>query len=149
MGIANAQRGLEYIRTLAQFISQPQYSPVIQMFGFVNEPNANAVGKTATGSFYLEAYNIIREITGIGEGNGAMLSVHDGFLGPNKWFGFLPGSDRIALDQHTYMVFGNQQQQNESTISQDPCNYWAYATDQMSLNFGVNVAGEWSAAMNE
>ena len=104
MGTANAQRALDYIRTLAQFISQPEYSPVIQIYSFINEPNANAVGKSPVGSFYYEAYQIIRDITGIGEGNGAVLSMHDGFLGIQNWYGFLPGADRMALDQHSYMV---------------------------------------------
>jgi glucan 1,3-beta-glucosidase len=104
MGLANAQRMLDYIRTLAQFISQPEYAPVVQMFGFINEPNGNGLGKAAIGSFYMEAYKIIREVTGIGEGNGAMLSMHDGFLGMTSWFGFMTGADRLALDQHSYMV---------------------------------------------
>lgn len=104
MGTANAQRTLDYIRTLTQFITQPEYLPVIQMFGFINEPNGNALGKFPIASFYLEAYNAIREITGTGEGNGPVLAMHDGFLGVQNWYGFLPGADRLALDQHTYMV---------------------------------------------
>lgn len=47
MGIVNAQRTLDYIRILAQFISQPQYRDVITMFGILNEPQAFAVGKPA------------------------------------------------------------------------------------------------------
>ena len=104
MGTANAQRALDYIRTLAQFISQDEYSPVIQMFGFINEPNAPTIGQAAVGSFYYEAYRIIRDITGIGEGNGPFLSIHDGFIGSTSWYGFLPGADRLALDQHSYIV---------------------------------------------
>lgn len=41
MGFANAQRALEYIRVFTEFISQPQYSNVVQMFGIVNEPLAS------------------------------------------------------------------------------------------------------------
>jgi glucan 1,3-beta-glucosidase len=104
MGLANAQRMLDYIRTLAQFISQPEYAPIIPLFGFINEPNANGLGKSAVGSFYYEAYRVIREVTGIGEGNGPMLGIHDGFLGVANWYDFLPGADRLSLDQHTYMV---------------------------------------------
>jgi glucan 1,3-beta-glucosidase len=107
MGQANAERALNYIRTLAQFISQPEYSPVIQFFGFINEPNGNAIGKQALGSFFIEAHNAIREITGYGEGNGPMLGMHDGFLGPSSWYGFAEGADRLAMDQHTYMVSDN------------------------------------------
>ncbi len=50
MGTANAQRSLDYIRTLAEFIAQPEYRNVIQMFGFVNEPNANGIGQAPVGS---------------------------------------------------------------------------------------------------
>ena len=104
MGQANAQRMLDYVRTLAQFISQPEYAPVVQIFGFINEPNAGSVGKSQVGSFYLEAYNEIRAITGMGEGNGPILSIHDGFLGSAAWYGAFPGADRLALDQHPYLV---------------------------------------------
>jgi len=43
MGYANAQRSLDYIRILAEFISQPQYKDVVTMFGILNEPRADAV----------------------------------------------------------------------------------------------------------
>ena len=33
MGIANAQRSLDYIRIITEFITQPQYAPVVPMFG--------------------------------------------------------------------------------------------------------------------
>lgn len=47
MGIANAQRTLNYIRTLSEFISQPQYKNVVPMFSILNEPIAAAVGVDA------------------------------------------------------------------------------------------------------
>ena len=40
MGYANAQRTLDYIRIIAEFISQPEYSDVVTMFGILNEPRA-------------------------------------------------------------------------------------------------------------
>jgi glucan 1,3-beta-glucosidase len=33
MGIANAQRSLDYIRIITEFITQPQYAPIVPMFG--------------------------------------------------------------------------------------------------------------------
>ena len=36
MGIANAQRTLDTIRIITEFISQPQYSDVVVMFGLVS-----------------------------------------------------------------------------------------------------------------
>ena len=47
MGYANAQRTLDYIRILAEFISQPQYSSVVTMFGILNEPQGPTVGQDA------------------------------------------------------------------------------------------------------
>jgi hypothetical protein len=37
MGIANAQRTLNHIRIITQFISQPQYKDVVPVFGIINE----------------------------------------------------------------------------------------------------------------
>ena len=45
MGMANAQRSLDYIRILAEFISQPEYRDVIVMFGVTNEPFGPTIGK--------------------------------------------------------------------------------------------------------
>ncbi len=47
MGVANAQRSLDYIRIIAEFISQPQYSDVVVMFGITNEPFGPTIGKDA------------------------------------------------------------------------------------------------------
>ena len=44
MGYANAERSLSYIRIIAEFISQPQYSNVVAMFGITNEPQGVQVG---------------------------------------------------------------------------------------------------------
>ena len=33
MGVANAQRSLDYIRILTEFITQPEYAPVVPYFG--------------------------------------------------------------------------------------------------------------------
>jgi hypothetical protein len=63
------------------------------------------IGRDVLTSFYLEAHNTIRSITGFGEGHGPFMSVHDGFQGTASWAGFLPGSDRIILDTHPYFAF--------------------------------------------
>jgi glucan 1,3-beta-glucosidase len=76
MGIANGQRALSYLRTFTQFISQPQYRDVIGIFGIVNEPESRpdgrfgGIGQDVLRSWYLEAYRVIREVSGFGEGNG-------------------------------------------------------------------------------
>lgn len=45
MGIANAERTLDVIRVMTQFISQPQYKDVVTMFGILNEPQGTQVGQ--------------------------------------------------------------------------------------------------------
>lgn len=45
MGYANAERSLDYIRILAEFISQPEYKDVVVMFGITNEPQGTTVGQ--------------------------------------------------------------------------------------------------------
>ncbi|WRT66567.1 uncharacterized protein IL334_003526 [Kwoniella shivajii] len=149
MGLANAQRSLDYIRTLAQFIAQPQYSDVIQLFGFINEPNGNAIGKGPIASFYLQAHQIIRDITGIGAGNGPYLSMHDGFLGVTSWYDFAPGMDRVVLDQHNYMVFQDQPTGDLDQLKIKPCQWWAKSTNTSFQQWGPIAAGEWSAAWND
>lgn len=51
---------------------------------------------------------MVRGITGLGEGNGPYIAIHDGFDGLSRWAGFLPGSDRIILDTHPYFAFDGQ-----------------------------------------
>jgi glucan 1,3-beta-glucosidase len=45
MGIANAQRTLDYIRIITEFISQPEYQDLIPMFSIVNEALLSTIGK--------------------------------------------------------------------------------------------------------
>lgn len=40
---------------------------------------------------------MIRSITGLGEGNGPFIVIHDGFDSLGSWANFLQGSDRIAI----------------------------------------------------
>lgn len=45
MGIANAQRALNYIRIFGEFFSQPEYSNLVGVFGVMNEPLQSVIGK--------------------------------------------------------------------------------------------------------
>jgi glucan 1,3-beta-glucosidase len=44
MGIANAQRTLDYIRFITEFISQPEYQNLIPVFSIINEAMVAAIG---------------------------------------------------------------------------------------------------------
>ncbi|CAL1708174.1 unnamed protein product [Somion occarium] len=145
MGIANAQRVMDYIRVLAEFISQDQYKDVVQMFGVINEPLMGIIGRDQLERFYLQSYDMLRNITGIG--SGAYMVVHDGFLGLTPWKDFLPGSDRIVLDTHPYVAFGGGLDQ--------PLDHWptaacgAFQVNQSNFDFGITITGEFSAAIND
>lgn len=146
MGIANAQRTLGYIRVITEFISQPQFTNVVPMFGIVNEALITTIGRNALTSLfvffflsrlhfhavvfsYLEAHTMIRSITGYGAGHGPFIVIHDGFTGLQSWTGFLPQSDRIALDTHPYFAFDGSP-----------------ATTPIDTGTGPNAGGTWPQA---
>ncbi|KAF8270225.1 glycoside hydrolase superfamily [Lactarius quietus] len=139
MGLANAQRTLDYIRIITEFISQPEYRNVVP--------------------FYLQAHDMIRNITGYGEGNGPYIVIHDGFLGVAEWAKFLPGSDRIVLDTHPYFSFDGSS--NTAPLDVDDglgepggvwpsqaCT-WGPSMNASQTAFGVTVAGEFSNGIND
>jgi glucan 1,3-beta-glucosidase len=47
MGFANAQRSLDYIRIITEFISQAEYQNLIPIFGIVNEALVTTIGQNA------------------------------------------------------------------------------------------------------
>ncbi|KAG7441041.1 glycoside hydrolase [Guyanagaster necrorhizus] len=158
MGYANAQRTLNYIRIITEFISQPQYRDVVLMFGIVNEPLLSSIGKTQLSSFYYEVYNMIRSITGLGAGHGPMISIHDGFAGAADWADFLPGSDRIALDVHSYLAFRGGPAAAPFVVGtgDDAGGMWPakaceWGSDMNASQtaFGVTMAGEFSNGWND
>jgi glucan 1,3-beta-glucosidase len=44
MGLANAERALDYIRIITEFISQPEWQPVVPAFSIMNEPLVSTIG---------------------------------------------------------------------------------------------------------
>lgn len=159
MGYANAQRTLEYIRVITEFISQPQYKDLIPLFGIMNEALPSNIGKPGLTSFYLQVHGMMRNITGVGEGNGPMISIHDGFQGLDSWSNFLPGSDRIALDTHPYFAFSGGPAtdpiatgtgaQAGGTWPLAACDRWANGMNNSRSSFGVTYAGEFSNGFND
>ncbi|GAA6035435.1 hypothetical protein JCM8097_000253 [Rhodosporidiobolus ruineniae] len=155
MGVANAQRTLDYIRTFTEFISQPEYRNVVPMFSVLNEPYAATIGADGLRSFYLETYNQMRAITGTGEGNGPFLTFHDGFitLGANYtsggWLGYLNGWDRVAMDSHRYLCFDVPNNWGLGYQASLPCTYWAEYMNVTTNQFGLTMGAEWSLAVND
>ncbi|KAG0149057.1 hypothetical protein CROQUDRAFT_669529 [Cronartium quercuum f. sp. fusiforme G11] len=153
MGVANAQRTLNYIRTLTEFVSQPQYVNVVPMFSVLNEALVQKIGADQIRAFYLQVYNMVRSITGYGLGKGPMIVIHDGFTGQGAghlgWGGYLKGADRLGLDTHTYFAFDKQSNDSMDYNAFKPCTYWAKSFNQTNADFGFNFAGEYSLAIND
>ncbi|KAI0831504.1 glycoside hydrolase [Trametes gibbosa] len=151
MGIPNAERSLDYIRIIAEFISQPEYRDVIPMFGITNEPFGPTIGKDAIQRYYLEAYNTVRTASGTGEGNGPWVVFHDAFFGLTNWKGFLPNADRTQLDIHQYICFGGQSADNYGArvTANQACKTWAVGQNTSMTDFGMTHVGEWSLAIND
>ncbi|MBW0491672.1 hypothetical protein O181_031387 [Austropuccinia psidii MF-1] len=149
MGIANAQRTLNYVRTLTEFISQPQYKNVIPMFSVLNEAQVTIIGETPIRTWYYQVYEMLRSIGGTGEGNGPFMVIHDGFGSTQAWNGFLEGADRIGMDSHLYFCFQGQNTDTVAANSVKPCQQWAGTLNTTISNFGVGVVGEFSLAIND
>ncbi|KAF8322657.1 glycoside hydrolase [Clavulina sp. PMI_390] len=148
MGIANAQRAMDYIRIITEFISQPQYKHVT-LWSFLNEPVLSTIGRDILSHFYLEAHDTIRNITGIGAGQGPYISFQDSFLNPVGWQGYMEGADRLVLDSHPYLCFANQVLSPLSEQLARPCQAWGASFNQSQNAFGVTVAGEWALSFND
>ena len=80
------------------------------------------------GCSYYEVYNLMRNVTGVGEGDGAYLSIHDGFIGQGSWVGLFTGMDRIAIETHPYEAFGGEGAWNPAPSA--PCQGWGLPMDQ-------------------
>ncbi|KAH7103865.1 glycoside hydrolase [Auriculariales sp. MPI-PUGE-AT-0066] len=145
MGYANAQRSIDYMRIIVEFISQPQYKNVVPLFGLINEP---FVELEYLQQFYLQAYTVLRGVTGIGAGNGPILSIHDRFV-TDRWHGFLSGADRLALDTHKYFAFDNQDKPTIDTFVTRPCLEWGNMVNASLREFGITAGGEWSLGYND
>ncbi|EAU83584.1 exo-beta-1,3-glucanase [Coprinopsis cinerea okayama7 len=160
MGIANAERTIYYLRVFAQFISQPEYRNVIPMLGLVNEPESRDTGMDTLKSWYLEAYNVIREATGYGEGNGPYLAVGDGFRSALEWEPLMPGADRFIMDIHPYVAFDEGSRADPLDVPAADgemggvwptvaCERWGTYFNDTRRALGVTVGGEFSAAVND
>ncbi|KAG2050896.1 glycoside hydrolase family 5 protein [Suillus hirtellus] len=159
MGLANAQRALDYIRIITEFISQPEWVDVVPLFSIVNEALVSTIGTDQIITFYLLAHDMIRNITGYGEGHGPYIVIHDGFLGTAAWADFLQGSDRIILDTHPYFAFDSQSDWAPIATGtglsaggiwpQQACSAWGPGINTSQTAFGVTIAGEFSDGYND
>ena len=98
---------------------------------------------------YKAVYDTIRSVTGLGEGNGPVISFHEGFQGLGHYSGFMENADRISLDYHPYICFGTQSASPMSSYANRPCNDWGETMNSSLTNFGMTTAGEFSNAVTD
>ena len=60
MGVANAQRALDYIRIITEFISQPEWVNVVPVFSIVNEALVSTIGTDQITSLYVRIILLLR-----------------------------------------------------------------------------------------
>ncbi|GAA6002079.1 uncharacterized protein JCM10292_001836 [Rhodotorula paludigena] len=167
LGLANAQRTLDYIAALAEFTSRRGVREVVPMYSVINEPMLAVLGEEALRGFYLKAYETIRNITGYGPGKGPFLALHDGFKGTRRWYHFLDtapgdgtvrgdalkgstdGLDRVALDSHRYLAFAEPDLRSVREQVLKPCSKWAAEYNKTMLGFGVAISGEFSLGVTD
>ncbi|ESK89845.1 glycoside hydrolase family 5 protein [Moniliophthora roreri MCA 2997] len=142
MGIANAQRAISYLRVFNEFLSRNEYKDVVPVLGIANDIRFSVIGRESIESFYKIVYDTLRRDAGFGEGKGPILVIQDGFQGVSLWEGFMPGADRLALDQHPLLAWSRED------IRQRPCE-WAVATNRSSAQFGITLGGEFSTGVND
>jgi glucan 1,3-beta-glucosidase len=53
MGLANAQRALDYIRIITEFISQPEWVNVVPVFSIINEALVSTIGTDQITTLYV------------------------------------------------------------------------------------------------
>jgi glucan 1,3-beta-glucosidase len=87
---------------------------------------------------------MIRNITGVGAGNGPYISIQGGNFDLPKF----TNSDRIAVEQHPYFAFGGDGGSTDVVpFIPRPCTGWKDLMDK--TNFGVTTGGEWSLGFND
>ncbi|CAE6427831.1 unnamed protein product, partial [Rhizoctonia solani] len=149
MGVVNAQRALNVMRSITEFISRDEYKDIVQMFGVMNEPMSQRIGMDSLTAFYLEMHDMMRNLTG--PGKGPWISLHDGFdVAAVTDSGFMPGADRLAISSHLYFSFATPL--NSAPLERQtklPCTQWANRFNS-SLDRGMFMsAGEFSLGFND
>lgn len=60
-----------------------------------------------------------------------------------------PNADRVALDSHPYLAFGEQSAAPMSSYANTPCTAWGASVNSTMTNFGLFNAGEFSNAVTD
>ncbi|KAF7981414.1 hypothetical protein HWV62_33395 [Athelia sp. TMB] len=151
MGIANAQRTLDYIRIITEFISQPEWTNVVPMFSVLNEPEQlDQIGNAAMYSFYLKVHDMIRGITGVGQG--PFIAISDSSHKSPSTLSMLHLYFTLRRDSNphfTSLFYYTFNTPAPLPYPECPCTKWAANMNISKATFGFTFAAEITASFND
>ena len=136
---------LTVLETITQKYAQSEYQDVIVAIELLNEPLSSELNLGEIQQFYRDGYGQVRDVSN------TPVIIHDAFLPPSSWDGFLSVSDNnaynVAVDHHEYQVFTNglvalQPEQHRQLVCSNVDSYTA-GNDKWT------IVGEWTAAMTD
>jgi glucan 1,3-beta-glucosidase len=90
VGGPSAQQTLAVLKTIAQKYAQPKYSDVVVGIELLNEPQGGRLNNGELRQFFREGYGRVREV------GDTTVVIHDAFLNPTSYNGFLTPQDANA-----------------------------------------------------
>ncbi|CZR54831.1 probable glucan 1,3-beta-glucosidase precursor [Phialocephala subalpina] len=136
---------LAVLETITAKYAQTSYQDVVVAIELLNEPLSSELNFDELKQFYRDGYGQVRAVSD------TPVMLHDGFVSPSTWNGFLSVSDNnaqnVAVDHHEYQVFTNdlvalQPWQHRQLVCNNAPSYASGADKWV-------VVGEWTAAMTD
>lgn len=137
---------LQVLKTISDQYAQPKYQDVIIGIQLLNEPAMylENISEDITRQFYRDGFGQVRDTSD------TTVILHDGFIRPNEWNGFLTPSDNnaqnVALDHHEYQIF------TPDLIQLKPSQHAHKVCDLADAYSGADkwtFVGEWTGAMTD
>lgn len=141
----NVNITLSVLNTISSKYSRPEFQDVVVAIQLLNEPLTPKLDFEKVKQFYREGYNQVRAISD------TPVILHDGFVPPSRWNGFLSVSDNnaqnVIVDHHEYQVFTNElvaltPEKHRELVCSNVASY-SQGTDKWV------VVGEWTGAMTD
>ncbi|KAG9235942.1 glycoside hydrolase superfamily [Amylocarpus encephaloides] len=141
----SVSRTLEALNTISTKYAQAQYQDVVSSIQLLNEPLSSALNFDSIKDFYRSGYDQVRKVSD------TPVVIHDGFITPSTWNGFLSTSDNgafnVVVDHHEYQVF------SQDTIKLQPWEHRQLVCNNVG-SYSSNsdkwvMVSEWTAAMTD
>jgi len=137
---------LRVLKTISDQYAQTKYQDVVVGIQLLNEPAMyfDNINQDVVRQFYRDGYGQVRDTSD------TTVVLHDGFIRPNQWNGFLTPSDNnaqnVAIDHHEYQVFNND------LLKLSPAQHSQKVCELADSYGGADkwtFVGEWTGAMTD